>query len=213
MPSTASAMSSRGSSPSLTLYFMPGRAWLPRWLLEELGQPYRLVRLDRARREHKQGAYLAANALGKTPALDIDGRVMTESAAICLYLADRFGMGQLAPSPDSVERPRYLSLMVHASASLDPLLTERVLGRVSAAEEVGWGTLEQETEFLHRQLDAGPYLFAEDFSAADVMVGGMLIWGRLSGVMLSVRLQHYVDRLMQRPALVKLFEEVGGVPA
>lgn len=209
----SNAASSRPQpEPSLTLYFIPGRSWLPRWLLEELQQPYRLVRLDQTRGDHKQPPYLAINVLGKLPALDVDGKVMIETAAICLYLADRFGMGRLAPALQGRDRPRYLSLMVHASAALDPMLAERVQGRATPPEQMGWGTHEQEIHFVEGQLDAGPYLFGDTFTAADVMVGGMLIWGKLSGVALSPRLEDYVARLMQRPALMKLFEEVGGMP-
>lgn len=196
----------------IKLYFIPGRSWLPRWLLEELRHPYELISLDLEAGEHKREAYLSVNALGKAPALEIDGKVMTESAAICLHLADRFAHGQLAPELDDPDRPRYLTLMVHASAALDPVLSLHLFKRDMPAEQVGWGSLEGEFAFIEGHLGEGPYLFGERFTAADVMVGGMLIWGMLAGIALPPPLKAYAKRLMQRSALVRLFDEVGGVP-
>lgn len=196
----------------LRLYFIPGRSWLPRWLLEELDQPYELVRLDRERGEHKQPAYLKINPLGKAPSLEINGQVMNEGAAICLYLADRYSTGRLALAGDEPERPRYLALMVHASAALDPSISDWIFKRKTVPAEVGWGTVAQELAFLEGQLGHGPFLFGERFSAADVMIGGTLIWGRLAGLVLPESLQAYTGRLLQRPKLVALFDEVGGVP-
>ena len=83
---------------NLTLYFIPGRSWLPRWLLGEMGEPFELVTLDAEAGEHRKPPYLAVNPLGKLPALVVDGRVMTETAAICLFLADLRPRLHLAPA-------------------------------------------------------------------------------------------------------------------
>ena len=83
---------------TLKLYFIPGRSWLPRWLLGEMGEPFELVELDFAAGETRKPAYLAVNPLGKLPALEADGQVITETAAICLYLADLRPKLGLAPS-------------------------------------------------------------------------------------------------------------------
>ena len=76
----------------MKLYFAPRtRATRARWLLEELGVPYELVKLDLARQENTTPAYLAVHPLGEVPAL-VDGEVtLLESLAICLHLADRYG--------------------------------------------------------------------------------------------------------------------------
>lgn len=94
----------------LRLYFIPGRSRLPRWLLEELEQPYEPVRLDREHGEHKRPAYLKINPLGKAPSLEINGQVMNETAAICPYLGDRYSTGRLAPAGDEPERPKLVAL-------------------------------------------------------------------------------------------------------
>jgi len=193
---------------TLTLYFIPGRSWLPRWLLEEMDEPFKLVVLDADRREHKQPAFLAINPLGKLPTLVHDGQVAIETAAICLHLGDLRPELGLAPTVHDPDRPRYLSLMVHASTALEPAIEDILLKRKSDPAMVGWNTAQDEFAFAERQLGDGPYLFGERFTAADVMLGGVLIWTSLLGVVaLPPALEAYTKRLMARPALAKLFAE------
>jgi glutathione S-transferase len=190
---------------TLKLYFIPGRSWLPRWLLDEMGEPYKLVELDFEKGETRAPDYLAINPLGKLPALDVDGEIITETAAICLYLADLRPKLQLAPTLGDPDRGRYLSLMVHASAALEPSVTDVFLKRQSDRLMVGWVPLKDELPFVERHLGGGPYLFGDRFTAADIMVGGVLIWANQLEVKLTPKLDAYVKRLMARPALAKLF--------
>ena len=190
---------------TLKLYFIPVRSWLPRWLLDEMGEPYELVELDFEKGETKTPAFLAINPLGKLPALEADGKVITETAAICLYLADLRPKLQLAPSPGDPDRGRYLSLMVHASAALEPSITDVFLKRQSERLMVGWVPLKDELPFVERHLGDGPYLFGDRFTAADVMVGGVLTWATQLEIKLTPKLDAYVQRLMKRPVLAKLF--------
>ena len=192
---------------TLRLYFFPGRSWLPRWLLGELEEPFELVELDPEKGEHKRPAYLAINPLGKVPALDHDGRVVTETAAICIYLADMRPERGLAPPVGHPDRGPYLTLMVHASAALEPSLMDVLLNRRSDPGMNGWGSTADELGFVEQRLGDGPYLFGERFTAADVMIGGVLIWARLAGVAQTPVLDAYTDRLMARPVLAKLFAE------
>jgi glutathione S-transferase len=190
---------------TLKLYFIPGRSWLPRWLLGEMGEPFELVELDFDKGETRKPEYLAINPLGKLPALDADGQVITETAAICLYLADLRPKLQLAPSAGDPDRGRYLALMVHASTALEPSVADVFLKRQSDRLMVGWVPLKDELPFVERHLGDGPYLFGDRFTAADVMVGGVLIWANQLEVKLTPKLDAYVKRLMARPALAKLF--------
>ena len=75
----------------LKLYHSPqSRSMRPRWLLEEIGAPYELVRVDLGKQEHKTPQYLQIHPHGPVPAL-VDGDLtLIESAAICAYLADKF---------------------------------------------------------------------------------------------------------------------------
>ena len=190
---------------TLKLYFIPGRSWLPRWLLGEMGEPFELVELDFAAGETRKPAYLADTPLGKLPALEADGQVITETAAICLYLADLRPKLGLAPSLGDPDRGRYLSLMVHASAALEPSVTDVFLKRQSDRLMVGWVPLKDELPFVERHLGDGPYLFGDRFTAADVMVGGVLVWATQLEIQLTPKLDAYVQRLMKRPVLAKLF--------
>jgi glutathione S-transferase len=193
---------------TLKLYFIPGRSWLPRWLLDEMGEPYELVTLDAQAGENRKPEFLAVNPLGKLPALVVDGRVMTETAAICLYLADLRPRLQLAPAADDPDRGRYLTLMVHASTALEPSVEDVLLKRQSDRLMVGWNPLPEELSFVEGQLGQGPYLFGDRFTAADVMIGGVLVWAsQFPEVALPTSLKAYVDSLMARPALAALFAE------
>jgi glutathione S-transferase len=107
--------------PDITIYFCKRtRAFVPRWLLEELGVPYRVkpIRLDR--REHKAAWFRRINPMGKVPALTDGEAVVSETPAICLLLADRYGMGTLAPTIDDPARGAYLRWMVFATAVFEP---------------------------------------------------------------------------------------------
>jgi glutathione S-transferase len=97
--------------------------------------------------------------------------------------------------------------MVHASTALEPSVEDIHLKRESTSSMVGWSPVGDEFAFVEMHLGAGPYLFRERFTAADVMIGGVLIWTKLSGVALPTKLDAYVGRLMSRPVLAKLFKE------
>ena len=193
---------------TLTLYFTPGRSWLPRWLLGEMEEPFELITLDIQKGEQNEPRYLAVNPLGKLPVLVADGRVMTETAAICLFLADLRPRLQLAPTIGDPDRGRYLTLMVHASTALEPAILDILLKRTSDRMMVGWNPLKDELAFAEGQLGDGPWLFGERFTAADVMLGGVLVWAsQFPEVGLSPALRAYVERLMARPPLAALFGE------
>jgi len=192
----------------LKLYYYMGRPVMPRWLLEEMAEPYELVVFDAGRKEQKKPAYLAVNPVGKLPALEVDGRVMTEAAAIMLYLADLRPEKGFAPAPDAPERGKYLTLMVHGPAALEPAIIDQLTGR-EWTEANGWGTLEEEFAFVEMHLGDGPWILGHRFTAADVEIGGQLVWATMLKVELPPKLAAYVERLMARPAMAKIFAEQG----
>ena len=193
----------------LKLYYYMGRPIMPRWLLEEMAEPYELITFDMQKKDQKKPEYLAINALGKLPALDVDGRVMTEAAAILLYLADLRPEKGFAPALDDPERGRYLTLMVHGPAALEPAILDKQLKR-KWVEANGWGTLEEEYAFVEQHLGDGPWLLGERFTAADVEIGGQLVWATMLKIDLPPKLADYVKRLMARPALAQLFADQAG---
>lgn len=188
----------------MKLYFNPkSRAVIAKWMLDECGAGYELVHVDLAKGEHKAPAFRAINPAGKLPALQDGSATVFENAAICLYLGDKFPQARLAPAIDAPERGRYLSLMVYSTSQLEPSMGDHLLNLAHHPQR-GWTDFATAKEVVERELGGGPYLFGDWFTAADVMIGSMLIWKRLfSGASDGPKLDAYVDRLLARPKGMK----------
>jgi glutathione S-transferase len=187
------------------LYFNPhSRAVIAKWMLDECGATYEIVPIDFNKREHKAPEFLKINPAGKLPALiDGDAKVF-EGAAICVYLADKFPEAELAPKIGAPERGRYLSLMVYSTAQIEPAMGDAIM-KVETAPQRGWTNFETVKDVVEGELGAGPYLFGEQFTAADVMIGSMFIWMRMLGMPTDrPKLEAYVDRLLARPKAMKI---------
>ena len=152
----------------MKLYFAPRtRAVRVRWLLEELGVPYELVRLDVSKEENKTPAYLALNPLGELPVL-VEGEVtLFDAAAICLYLADRFPERNLALPPGSPERGDYLQWMLFAERTLEPVLADPP----RTAQQPSLDTL---LAMIEARLAGREFLAGGSFTAADVVMASVL---------------------------------------
>ena len=189
----------------MKLYFNPqSRAVIAKWMLDECGAKYEIVPIDFNKREHKAPEFLKINPAGKLPALvDGDAKVF-EGAAICMYLADKFPEAELAPKIGAPERGRYLSLMVYSTAQIEPAMGDAIM-KVETAPQRGWANFETVKDVVEGELGAGPYLFDEQFTAADVMIGSMFIWKRMLGMPEDrPKLETYVDRLLARPKAMKI---------
>jgi len=190
-------------------YASQTRAVRPRWLLEEIGAPYTLVRLDMSKGEHKMPEYVKIHPHGAVPAL-VDGDVtMFESAAICAYLADKFPEKRLAPPVGSPARAPYYQWLIYSMATLEPpvlqVFSHTVMlpeaERSAAAAEEGRAKFGQIADVLTQALEGKSFLLGEQFSAADVMIGSTLIWGQMLGLLNDYPvLAAYVGRLAGRPA-------------
>jgi len=190
---------------AMRLYYNPqSRAVIAKWMLDECGVAYEIVSIDIKKREHKTPEFLQINPAGKLPALvDGDSRIF-ENAAICLYLGDKFPEAKLAPKIGAPERGRYLSLMVYSTSQLEPAMGDALLD-VSTLPQRGWTDFETVKDVIEKELGDGPYLFGDWFSAADVMIGSMFIWKRMWGRPPDrPKLEAYVDRLLERPAAMKI---------
>jgi glutathione S-transferase len=189
---------------TMKLYYNPkSRAVISKWMLDECGAAYEIVPIDFEKREHKAPEFLKINPAGKLPAL-VDGNSnIFESAAICLYLADKFPEANLAPKIGAPERGRYLSLMVYSTSQLEPAMGDAMLGGQTSPQR-GWTDFEAARNVIEAELGGGPYLFGEWFTAADVMIGSMFIWRRIFGGQPDrPKLEAYVDRLLARPKAPK----------
>ena len=189
----------------MKLYYNPkSRALIAKWMLDECGAAYETVTLDFAKGEHKAPEFRKINPAGKLPALVDGASKLFENAAICLYLADKFPQANLAPGIDAPERGRYLSLMVYSTSQVEPAMGDALLGAPPLNPQRGWTDFETVKDVIEGELGNGPYLFGEWFTAADVMIGSMLIWQRIfTGKPDRPRLDAYADRLLARPKAMK----------
>ena len=195
----------------LTLYHSTqSRSVRPRWLLEEIGAPYELVRLNLAAGETKRPEYLRINPNGTVPAL-VDGDLtLFESAAICQYLADRFPEKRLAPPIETPARGLYYQWIQYAMATLEPPIVTLFLHTIRLPEAERNAKLVAEAharlapalDVIERALAGREFILGKDFTAADVMMGSTLGWARMFGMMDDARpnIAAYVARMSARPA-------------
>src|SRR5580700_164269 len=145
----------------LVLYTNPqSRGRIARWILEEVGQPYKVELLDYAS-TMKGPAYLAINPMGKVPALRHGDAVITETAAICAYLADAFPQAKLAPPPGDRLRAPYYRWMFFAAGPVEAAISNKSLGFVvpqGRERMIGYGRFETVMAALEAAVSRADYL-------------------------------------------------------
>ncbi len=190
----------------MKLYWAPKtRASRAVWMLEEAGVDYDIETVDiRAEERADDAAFLAASPMGKVPAL-VDGDVaLAESAAICIYVADRYCSGTLAPAIDDPERGRFLYWTLYTPAVIEPAMGEKFSGSASNRLSHGWGDYDTMLQTLEDGLGQSTWILGENFTAADVMLGSSVVFMRLFGILPdSERLSAYADRCLARPGYRK----------
>jgi glutathione S-transferase len=185
----------------LTLYTAPKtRSFAVLWLLEEIGEPYTLKRLDFAANEHKAAEFLKLNPFGKVPTVTDGDAVLTERAAICTYLADRYAAGRLAPGLDDKTRGNYLRWMFFSVGVMEPLYLAKFMQLDVPAEQAPWGTYETVDSIIDGAIAKGPFILGKTFSAADILMGTMIRWGMMWELVAGPHMGAYVKRLENRPA-------------
>jgi len=199
------------SDEEIVFYTNPmSRGRIARWMLEEIGQPYRTVVLDYGT-TMKAADYLAINPMGKVPAVTHRGVTVTECAAVCTYLADAFPAAGLAPALDDPARGPYLRWMFFAAGPLEAAVTARSLGLLAPPDKAamaGYGSFDQVVEALETAVaGAGPWLLGDRFSALDVYLGSQIGWGlQFRSLPERDAFKAYAARLFQRPAAVRARE-------
>jgi glutathione S-transferase len=188
----------------LILYTNPmSRGRIARWMLEEVGQPYRAEILDYTG-SMKAPEYLAINPMGKVPAVRHGDTIVTETAAICAYLADAFPETALAPPPGSRLRGPYYRWLFFGAGPIEAANTNKALRLVVPAERtvmVGYGTQEEVLSALEDRLSGSEYIAGDRFTAADVYVGSHIGSGMAFGM---------IDK---RPAFERYWSLIGSRPA
>lgn len=202
--------------PALTLYHAPQtRSSGVRILLEELGAPHTLDVLDLQSGRGREPAYLRINPLGKVPALRHGEALITEQAAIYLYLADQFPERGLAPPIGDPLRGPYLRWMVFYGSSFEPAVVDRALQREPGPKAMSpYGDFDAVLRTVVEALTPGPYLLGERHSAADVLWGAALGW--TTGFKLvpeEPAIMAYLARVNARPAVRKIMAEEAALSA
>jgi len=194
----------------LVFYTHPmSRGRVVRWMLEEVGQPYRTEILDYST-TMKAPEYLAINPMGKVPALRHGETVVTETAAICAYLADAFPEAGLAPPSGSRLRGPYYRWLFFAAGPLEAAVTNKAFGFEVPAERramAGYGSLSRVLDTLEKAVSGREYLVGDRFSAADVYVASHLGWGMMFGsIERRPAFERYHGGFSQRPAVIRARE-------
>lgn len=189
----------------LILYSNPmSRGRIARWMLEEVGAPYRVEMLAYGE-AMKSPAFRAINPMGKVPTIVHSGAVVTECAAICAYLADAFPQAGLAPAP--ADRAAYYRWLFFAAGPLEAAVSNKALGVVLPPERermVGYGNYALVLDTLETALAGRDFIAGDRFTAADVYVGAHLQWGlQFGSIEKRPVFGSYAERLAARPAAMR----------
>ncbi|NIX77607.1 glutathione S-transferase family protein [Microvirga terricola] len=194
----------------LVFYTNPvSRGRIVRWMLEEVGRPYRTELLDFGT-TMKAPAYLAINPMGKVPAIKHGDTVVTEAGAICAYLADVFPEAGLAPPHGDPRRGPYYRWMFFAAGPVEASVSNKALGFEVPKERrgtIGYGAMEDVLNALEYAVSQSEYLAGDQFTAADVYAGSQIGWGMMFGALEKrPAFEAYWQRISSRPAAIRARE-------
>jgi len=194
----------------IRLHFSPGtRAVRVRWVLEEIGVPYRLRVVSLRWGGNKTSTYIKIHPLGKVPALEIDNTIIFESLGICLYLADRFPHADLAPVvTDRKRRADYCTWMAFSAGTLEPAIFEQLRAKKAmdrGIAPIGFGPaltpFDRVASYMDHLLSQRPFLIGDQITAADIMNGSMMAWAQDIGLLEGCHsIRAWVADLKTRPA-------------
>ena len=171
-------------------------------MLEEAGVEYELEHID-IRDDSRQGNadFRAASPMRKVPALKDHDVQLAESAAICLYVADRYASGTLAPAIDHPDRGRFLYWLMYTPAVIEPTMAEKLNKIQPNRASNGWGDFKSMISTLSNGLGGNSWILGDQFSAADVMLGSSVHFLQLFNLLGDApALVEYVERCRERPA-------------
>jgi len=201
----------------ITLYWAPQtRSSRVLWMLEELGKPFDVALADVRNPDTLEAAFHAASPMGKVPAIRDEtpnGTVeMADSGPICLYLADRYAPGRLAPAVDDPLRGRFLFWMFYTPGAIEPAMMERFLNFEVDRASCGWGNYETTLRVLQEGVGEGPWILGDLFTAADVLLGSSVFFMKRFGLLGDDPvLGAYLERCLARPAYQAALEREAGM--
>ena len=202
------------------LYWSEGTASLaPQIILEEVGVEYDIVVIDTAKSQHRTPEYLALNPFGKIPAMMLpDGSVMTEAAAICLYLIEEHDINHLAPKPKSANRASFLKWIIYLTNTIQEnykryYYNDRFLPKGGDIEGIREIAIKDFVEFwkpIEEQLLAsnGAFMLGEKISLLDIYITMLVTWFQPMDELLSIypTLKNCYDKCNEQTSVVKSME-------
>ncbi len=195
-------------SDELVFYTNPmSRGRIARWMLEEVGAPYRTEIMDFSG-GLKSAEFMALNPMGKVPTIRHGKVVVTEGAAICAYLADAFPSAGLAPPPAG--RGAYYRWLFFAAGPIEQAVTNKSMGfEVPPGREMmaGYGNFGLVMDAMERAVSNSDYVAGDRFTAADVYFGSQIGWGlQFDSIEKRPAFERYWARISDRPAAVRARE-------
>ncbi|MGB5720628.1 MAG: glutathione S-transferase family protein [Woeseiaceae bacterium] len=182
------------------------------WMLEEAGIDYEMELVDIRGPDRKDSdEFLAASPMGKVPAIVDGDAAMSESAAICLYVADRYCTGSLAPALDDPRRGKYLYWAMYTPAVVEPAMAEKFSKMEPSRVRNGWGDFEQMIRVFDEGLEGKDWILGSQFTAADVMLGSSAVFMRRFEMLPDTKnIGGYADRCLERPAFQRAEDKASG---
>jgi len=194
---------SQGNAFPIVFHHHPwSRAAGTRWLLEELELDYETAYVDFHAAGGVPEPYRRIQPHKKVPAVQVGDLTITERAAITIYLADRFSLGQLAPALDDPRRARYLTALVYNDAVLDPCITAHVRGLGQAPADYSFGAFDDLVTNLERHFEHNAYAVGDSFTAADTQLASSIgfTMRALGALPRKPAFEAYLERATDRPA-------------
>jgi len=183
-------------------YNRMSRAVTTDWMLKELAIAHQQIPVDLSENSQDLVKLKNINPMGKVPVL-VDGEhIITEVAAICAYLADKFPEKKLSPNPSAIERATYYRYLFIAGNTIEPALTLAASQITHPnSSTAGWGDIARVLKTIETLTPNDGWVLAKQFTAADVVFGGLLDSAVMFGLLVpSVKVSAYVARLRERPA-------------
>ncbi len=187
-------------------YFNPmSRAVTTDWMLKELDAQHEQIIVDFTADQNNVADFQDINPMCKLPVLVDNGIVVTEVAAICAYLADKFPEKKLAPNADSIGRANYYRYLFIAGNTIEPAFSLASVGiEHPEPKSAGWGDMPRILETIEAMTPDKDWALGEQFTAADVVFGGLLDFAMVfNWVVASPKVSNYVARIRQRPCYQK----------
>lgn len=187
----------------MKLFWCPKtRAQRAVWMLEEAGLKYERVHTDiRGPEKMRDPEFALASPMGKVPALADGEARLADSAAICIYVADKYPKAGLAPAIDDPKRGKYLWWMIYTPGVIEPAMSEKFVGSKPDRLRSGWGDFDLMIETFEKGLGKNEWMLGDKFSAADVMMGSSAAFMKQFGMLPNNKtLEAYADRCTARPA-------------